>query len=98
MSLVNAATPAMQLTAESLMGVGSAVTAGNAAGAMPTTGVIPPAAHPAAIAHTAMMGVHGGMYQGMSAISTAIHEMFVATLGLSAVSYAATEATNSINL
>ena len=38
---------------------------------------------------------HRALYQELSAQATAIHELFVSTLGASAGSYAATEAANA---
>ena len=43
----------------------------------------------------AQFAAHAEMYQAVSAQAAAIHEMFVNTLGISAGSYAATEAANA---
>jgi hypothetical protein len=43
----------------------------------------------------AQFAAHAALYQEVSAQATAIHELFVTTLGTSAGSYAATEAANA---
>ncbi|SON62967.1 hypothetical protein MSIMFI_04497 [Mycobacterium simulans] len=40
---------------------------------------------------------HGALYQLVGARATGVHERFIATLGTSADSYAATEAANTIS-
>ncbi|KQH80357.1 PE family protein [Mycobacterium gordonae] len=84
----------MEETASALSAIGGAVAAGNAAGAAPTLGVVPPAAEPASALLAAAFGTHAGVYQVSAAIGTVIHQMFVATLGASAGSYTAAEALN----
>jgi PE family len=79
-----------------LQGVGSAITAGNAAAAAPTTGVVPAAADEVSALTATQFGAHAAMYQAVSAQAAAVHEMFVHILGVSAGSYAATEAANAI--
>jgi hypothetical protein len=81
-----------------LGGIGSAVAAGNAAAAGPTTGVIPAAADQVSALTAAQFVAHAGMYQAVAAQAAAVHDMFVATLGASAGSYAATEAANTAAL
>ena len=78
-----------------LQGIGSAMAAGNAAAAAPTTGVVPAAADEVSALTAAQFAAHAQMYQAVSAQAAAIHEMFVNTLGISAGSYAATEAANA---
>lgn len=84
----------IESAASALAAIGGTVAAGNAAGAAPTLGVVPPAAEPASALLAAAFGTHAGLYQVSTAIGTVIHEMFVATLGASAGTYAATEAVN----
>jgi PE family len=72
------------------------VAAGNAAAATSTTGVIPAAADEVSALTAAQFAAHAALYQTISAQATAIHELFVATLGTSAGSYAATEAANAL--
>jgi hypothetical protein len=78
-----------------LQGIGSAVSAGNAAAAAPTTGVLPAAADEVSALTAAQFAAHAQMYQDFSAQAAAIHEQFVATLATSAGSYLATEAANA---
>jgi hypothetical protein len=81
--------------AGNLAGLGSGMAAGNAAAAAPTTGVVPAAADEVSALTAAQFAAHGELYQAISAQAAAIHEMFVNTLGISAASYAATEAANA---
>jgi hypothetical protein len=96
MSFVTAQPEALAAAAANLQGIGSAVSAQNAAAAAPTTGVIPAAADAVSALTAAQFAAHAQMYQAVSAQAAAIHEMFVATLGTSAGSYAATEAANAV--
>ena len=84
----------MTAAGSGLQAIGSTMVAGNAAAAAPTTGVLPPSLCETGALLAASFGVHGGVYQAASGIATAIHEMFVATMGVSAGTYAATEAAN----
>jgi hypothetical protein len=84
--------------ASNLQGVGSAVAAGNAAAAAPTTGVVPAAADEVSALTAAQFAAHAAMYQAVAAGAAAIHDLFVTTLGTSAGSYAATEAANGTPL
>jgi PE family len=72
------------------------MSAQNAATAAPTTGVVPAAADAVSALTAAQFAAHAQMYQAVSAQAAAIHEMFVNTVGISAGSYAATEAANTI--
>jgi hypothetical protein len=85
---------ALTAAAGNLAGIGSAVSASNAAEAGPTTGVVPAAADEVSALTAAAFAAHGALYQEVSAQAEAIHQMFVATLHASAGSYAATEAAN----
>jgi hypothetical protein len=78
-----------------LQGIGSAMAAQNAAAAGPTGGVVPAAADEVSTLTAAQFAAHAGRYQVIAAHAAAIHEMFVNTLGVSAGSYAATEAANA---
>jgi len=82
--------------ASDLQAIGSAVSAGSAAAAGPTTGVIPAAADEVSAVAAAQFAAHAQTYQAVSAQAAAIHEMFVSTLGTSAGLYAATEAANAV--
>jgi hypothetical protein len=81
--------------AGTLQGIGSAMNAGSAAAAAPTTGVVPAAADEVSALTAAQFAAHAQLYQAVSAQAAAIHEMFVNTLDVSAASYAATEAANA---
>lgn len=95
MSFVTTQPEALTAAAGNLTGIGSAMSAQNAAAAAPTTGVIPAAADEVSALTAAQFAAHAQMYQAVSAQAQAIHEMFVNTLGTSAGSYAATEAANA---
>ena len=82
--------------ASGLSGLGAAVAAGNAAGAAPTLGVVPPAPEPASVLLAAAFGTHAGVYQVTQAVGSVVHAMFVSTMGISSADYAATEALNTI--
>jgi PE family len=95
MSFVMTQPELLVAAAADLQSIGSAVNAGNAAAAAPTTGVIPAAADEVSGLAAAQFAAHAQMYQAISAQAAAIHEMFVTTLGASAGSYAASEAANA---
>ncbi len=95
MSFVTTQPEALTSAAGALQGVGSGMAANNAAAAAPTTGVVPAAADEVSALTAAQFSAHGALYQAISAQAAAIHEMFVNTLGVSAASYAATEAANA---
>jgi len=96
MSYVTTQPEALAASAGTLQGIGSTMSAQNAAAAAPTAGVVPAAADEVSALTAAQFAAHAQMYQGVSAQATAIHEMFVNTLGISSGSYAATEAANAI--
>ncbi len=96
MSFVTTQPEALVAAAGTLQGIGSAMSAQNAAAAAPTTGVIPAAADEVSALTAAQFAAHAQMYQAVSAEAAAIHEMFVNTLGTSAGSYAVTEAANAV--
>ncbi|OHV00358.1 PE family protein [Mycobacterium talmoniae] len=95
MSFVTTQPEALTSAASTLQGIGSALAAQNAASAAPTTGVVPAAADEVSALTAAQFAAHATLYQQVSAQASAIHEMFVNTLGMSAGSYAATEAANA---
>ena len=96
MSFVSTRPTELTAAAENLQGIGSSLTAQNAAAAAPTTGVLPAAADEVSALTAVQFATHGQMYQAISAQAAAIHDMFVNTLGTSAGSYAPTEAANAI--
>ncbi|MEZ0365989.1 PE family protein [Mycobacterium sp. pUA109] len=95
MSFVNTQPEALTAAAGDLQGIGSGVVAQNAAAAAPTTGVVPAAADEVSALTAVLFAAHAQAYQQVSAQAAAVHEAFVKTLGLSAGSYAATEAANA---
>jgi len=96
MSFVTTQPEALAAAAGNLAGIGSVMSAGNAAAATPTTGVIPAAADEVSALTAAQFAAHAQMYQVMAAQAAAIHEQFVAALSASSASYAATEAANAV--
>ncbi|HWF68770.1 MAG TPA: PE family protein [Mycobacterium sp.] len=96
MSFVTTQPEMLATAAGQLTGIGTAIGAQNAAAAAPTTGVVPTAADEVSALTATQFGAHAAMYQAVSAQAAAVHEMFVRTLGVSAGSYAATEAANTI--
>jgi PE family len=95
MSYVTALPEMLASAAGELHSIGSAMAAGNTAAAAPTTGVVPAAADEVSALTAAQFAAHASLYQAIGAQATAIHELFVSTLGTSAGSYAATEAANA---
>jgi hypothetical protein len=95
-SFVTTQPEALSAAAGGLQGIGSALNAQNTAAAAPTAGVVPAAADEVSALTAAQFAAHAQMYQAVSAQAVAIHEMFVNTLGVSAGSYAATEAANAV--
>jgi PE family protein len=75
--------------------INAAVWAGNAAAAAPTTGVVPAAADVVSMLTAAQFASHARLYQEMSAQAAMVREQLATTLGISAGSYAATEAANT---
>ncbi|MBS4729194.1 PE family protein [Mycobacterium sp. SM1] len=96
MSFVTTQPELLAAAAGELAGIGSAMSAQNAAAAAPTTGVVPAAADEVSALTAAQFAAHAQLYQAVSAQAAAIHEMFVNALGTSAASYAATEAANAV--
>src|SRR3984885_4770790 len=95
MSFVTTQPEALSSAATALGGIGSSLSAQNAAVAAPTTGVVPAAADEVSALTAAQFAAHAQLYQAVAAQAAAIHEQFVNTLGTSAGSYAATEAANA---
>jgi hypothetical protein len=95
MSFVTALPAALASAAGDLESIGRLVAAGSMAAADPTTGVVPAAADEVSALTAVHFAAHGVLYQELSAQATAIHELFVSTLGASACSYAAAEAANA---
>jgi hypothetical protein len=98
MTFVTTQPEMLMATAAQLNGIGSAVSAQNAAAAVPTMAVVPAAADEVSALTAAQFAAHAGVYQAVSAQAAAIHELFVAVLDACAGSYAATEAASAISM
>ncbi len=96
MSFVTTQPEALTAAAGNLAGIGTTMSAQNAAVAAPTTGLVPAAADEVSALTAAQFVVHAQMYQAVSAQAEAIHQLLVSTLGTSATSYATAEAANAI--
>ncbi|WP_101953317.1 PE family protein [Mycobacterium intracellulare] len=96
MSFVTTQPETLAAAANHLNGIGSALSAQNAAAALPTTGVVPAAADEVSALIAMQFSGHAAMYQTVSAQVAAIHDLFVRTLAASAEAYAATETANTI--
>jgi hypothetical protein len=94
-SFVTVEPETLAAAAGNLDAIGSAMSAGSAAAAAPTTGVVPAAADEVSALTAAQFAAHAIMYQAAVAQAAAIHELFVAALRASAGSYAITEAANA---
>ncbi|KEY07268.1 PE family protein [Mycobacterium tuberculosis variant bovis] len=79
-----------------LRSLGATLKVSNAAAAVPTTGVVPPAADEVSLLLATQLRTHAATYQTASAKAAVIHEQFVTTLATSASSYADTEAANAV--
>jgi hypothetical protein len=95
MSFVTTEPEVLTASAGSLAGIGSTMSAENAAAAAPTTGVVPAAADEVSALTALQFAGHAATYQAVAAQAAAIHEQFVAVLAASAGSYAVTEAANA---
>ncbi len=98
MSFVTTQPEMLASAAGELQSIGVAMAAENTAAAAPTTGVVPAAADEVSALTAAQFAAHAQLYQAISAQATAIHELFVNTLGTSAGSYTAAEAANAAAL
>ncbi len=96
MSFVTTQPAMLTAAAGNLQGIGSAMSAANAAATRPTTGIVPAAADAVSALTAAQFAAHAQMYVAVSAQAAVIHHMFVTNLAASAVSYTATEAANAI--
>lgn len=96
MSFLTTQPEALTYAAGKLQTLGSALADENTAAAVPTTNLAPAGADEVSGMQATLFAAYGSLYQSVSAQATAIHELFVNTLGTSADSYAATEAANSI--
>ncbi len=77
MSFVIATPDVVTAAATDLAGIGSTVSAANAAAAGRTTGILEAAADEVSAAVTALFGAHAQEYQAASAQASAFHDQFV---------------------
>ncbi|GLE53494.1 PE family protein [Mycobacterium montefiorense] len=95
MSFLRAQPEVLNTVAGELHSVNAAVREGSSAAATPTTGVVPAAADVVSILTAAQFASHAQLFQQISAEAAAVREQLVATLVVSAGSYAATELANA---
>jgi hypothetical protein len=95
MSFVIAAPDMVADAATNLAGIGSAISAANAAAAASTTGVLAAAADEVSAAVATMFSEQASAYQAVGAQAAAFHAQFVQALNWSAASYASTDAANA---
>jgi hypothetical protein len=94
MSFVIAQPELLAAAAAELHTINAAMRAANVAAAAPTIGVSPAAADAVSMLAAAQFASHARLYQEISAQAATVREQLATTLGISAGSYAATEAAN----
>ncbi|WP_156781333.1 PE family protein, partial [Mycobacterium gordonae] len=80
--------------ASDVAGIGSTISAANAAAAQSTTGLVSAAADEVSHAIAALFSGHAVGYQEFAGQAAVLHEQFVHTLSAGAASYATAEALN----
>jgi hypothetical protein len=96
MSFLTAQPEELAAAAGTLQAVGVELAAENAGAAASTVaGVIPAAADEVSALQASLFTAYGSLYQQVSVAAAATYEMFTNTLGISAGTYAITEAANS---
>jgi PE family len=86
---------ALAAAASHLTGVGYVLAARNMVAEAATTRLLPAAADEVSALAAIQFNAHAAMYQAAGAQAITIHQQFVAILGCSGDSYAATEAMNT---
>ncbi|WP_136624853.1 PE family protein, partial [Mycobacterium attenuatum] len=94
MSFVVAVPETLTSTATDLAGIGSAITAANAAAATPTAGVLAAGADEVSAAIATLFSRHAQAYQTLSAQAAGFHDRFVQAFNVAGGWYAAAEAAN----
>ncbi|WP_156766621.1 PE family protein, partial [Mycobacterium sp. E2327] len=94
MSFVIAVPQMVTTAATDLAGIGSAISAANAAAASPTTKVLAAGADEVSAGIAVVFGEHAQAFQSISAQATAFHDQFVNALTSAAGAYGAAEAAN----
>ena len=95
MSIVIAQPEVLSAATGDLYGITAMMRSGTAAAAGSTTAVVPAAADVVSMLTATQFAAHAQLYQGVSAQAAAVQDMLATTLGVSAGSYAATEAANA---
>lgn len=94
MSFVNAEPAALAAAASDVAGIGSSISAANAAAVARTTNLVAAAQDEVSTAITALFGTHAQEFQALSGEAAAFHDQFVETLSGAADSYVGAEAEN----
>jgi triacylglycerol lipase len=95
MSFVLTAPEILEAAAADVAGIGSSLSAANAAAAAPTTAMLTAAGDEVSTAITSVFSSHAHQFQALSAQAAAFHDQFAQTLNSGAWSYASTEAANA---
>ncbi|WP_459797650.1 PE family protein, partial [Mycobacterium riyadhense] len=95
MSYVYAVPEMINAATADLAGIGSAVSAANAAAAFSTTAVVAAGSDEVSAAIAAVFGSHAQEYQALSAQLGRFHDQFVRNLRVGVSAYGAAEATNA---
>ena len=95
MSYVLATPEWLSTAADDLAGIGSAVTAANAAAATSTTSLLAAGADEVSTCIAGLFGAHGLEFQAVTAQAAQLQERFALTLAASAETYLATEIANA---
>lgn len=89
--------PLEMATASGVLGsIASSFAGANGAAAGPTTAVAPANGVDAAALVAAAFSTHGGLYQAVAAEAAAMKELLASMVGVSGMSYAATEGFNAV--
>src|SRR6185437_3425409 len=95
MSFLTAIPAELLAAAAKLQGIGSSLSAQNAAAAAPTTTIAPAASDQVSLLQSGIFGAYGTLYQEFAAEAQQVQQQFVNTLGLSSGTYQATESANA---
>ena len=88
----------LETAAADVARIGSAVTAGNLAAAIPTTELAAAGADEVSAAVAAVFGAHAQEFQAAAAQATTYYEQFVRTMSAAAATYVATDAANAASV
>ncbi|MCV7117757.1 PE family protein [Mycobacterium nebraskense] len=95
MSFVTTMPDILASATSNLAGIGSAISAADAAAATPTIAVIAAATDEVSAQTAIQFAAHASLLSPVSTQPAAIHDQFVGAMGASAGSYAATKAANA---